>query len=366
MGKLEELKEKFLIWKNKRKILDKEKTIQVHKDINGELRDYYISDPTSESKAKYLSVVKLKEDYEKQHFVYRGVVSAANNAFGILETNCPIEEIVSTLAGNLCLQEILGEEYSSKARDRYYTKINESLELPENHYTYFTKPTIALGSIAKKENGDFVISETVSIEVEEKLKKEREEANRKKALTNKEFIVMDFGDGMMQVKEDCWLSKEDKMVYCGINKEALYYRYKPDFSKKLNDGTYVYIGILQLGEGKGEKRAEDNVIELVKPYNYQHVVIWTNKLQLVEYFMNKKFDHLNFALGSLFTLQNIKQAKVGPNNQKILGGIGTNVEGLVETTFAIPENIESLVEKYLESDMNDIIDFNAYSSKSKK
>ncbi len=70
-------------------ISKKSKTIQAHKDVNGELRNYYISDSKSESKAKFISVVKIKEDYEKHIFIYQGVVLGANNAIGILESNIP-------------------------------------------------------------------------------------------------------------------------------------------------------------------------------------------------------------------------------------------------------------------------------------
>ena len=348
MGKLEELKQKILKLKNKNKTLSKDdtKTIQAHKDVNGELRDYYISDYKSESKAKFTSVVKIKEDYEKHIFIYQGVVLGANNAIGILESNIPLDEMVSNLEGNLKFQEMLSEEYASMARDTYYKKIGESLELPENHYTYFTKPTFALGTFLRLEDGHYTFKSEISNQTEEMLKKEREEAHRKEMLTNKDFVNRDFGGGMVQAIEDCWMNQEKNgFSFNGINKDALYYQYKPFYSQKIED-KYVYIGTVQLGEATSQK--ESKVIQIMNPYVFPNVVLWTERKNLIEYFMEEKYNNLNFTLGEMLTNEWIENSKKGLKEQSYIGGLVIDENGLVKNVDTTPEVVKEFVETYLE------------------
>ena len=314
--------------------------------MNGELRNYYISDSKSESKAKFISVVKIKEDYEKHIFIYQGVVLGANNAIGILESNIPLDEIVSNLEGNLKFQEMLSEEYASMARDIYYKKIGESLELPKNHYTYFTKPTFALRTFLKLEDGHYTFKNEISNQTEEMLKKEREEVHRKEMLTNKDFVTHDFGGGMVQAIKDCWMYQEkNSFSFNGINKDALYYQYKPLFLQKMAD-KYVYIGPVQLGTSTSQK--DNKVIQIVNPYVFPNVVLWTERKNLIEYFMEEKYNNLNFTLGEMLTNEWIENSKKGLKDQSYIGGLVIDENGLVKNVDTTPEVVKEFVETYLE------------------
>lgn len=153
MKKQESLKQKWTLLKAKllkRGISpDDSRTLQAHKDSQGLLRDYYISNTYLQNGASYTCVNAIMEDIENNRFIYRGMLQGADNAIGIIESNVPLSEIVASPDGNIKFQEMLLAENSAKVRNQYYRKIGEKQEPLENHSTYFGKPDFVLGTILK-------------------------------------------------------------------------------------------------------------------------------------------------------------------------------------------------------------------------
>ena len=158
----EELKRKWTLLKAKLlkgKISPEDtRTIQAHKDTQGNLRDYYIANPYLQDSATYDSVNPIMEDYENHRFVYRGIMRGADNAIGVLESNIPLSEIVASPNGNIMLQEILSEKNATKVRDQYYQAIGEKLGTSKGHMTHFNKPDFVLGTILTDERGQFTFA----------------------------------------------------------------------------------------------------------------------------------------------------------------------------------------------------------------
>ena len=122
MKRLEKLKEKLKNFGKKQKTLspDDPDTIQARRDGAGNLRDYYILTPRLQKGIAYNAVLPITEDYENHYFAYRGLISGADNAIGIIESNIPLNEIVANIEGNKLLQEMLKEENARAKRNEYY------------------------------------------------------------------------------------------------------------------------------------------------------------------------------------------------------------------------------------------------------
>ena len=128
---------------------DDPRTLQAHKDAQGNLRDYYVANPYLQEGTSFNCVTPIIEEINR--YVYRGIVLGADNATGIIESNVPLEEIVASPSGNIKLQEMLSQENAVAARDRYYGKIGEPQGPLEKHSTHFGKPDFPLGTILKGE-----------------------------------------------------------------------------------------------------------------------------------------------------------------------------------------------------------------------
>jgi len=346
--KLEEFKRKLTLFKAKLlrgKISpDDTRTIQVHPDTSGALREYYIKNPYLQEESCFGSVLKLKKDFQNNNFVYRGIVKGADNAIGILQSNVELSEIVSDPHGNVLFQEILSQENAEKRRTEYYDKIGESQDRVKGHDSYYANPDFVLGTILKDKNGKFTYSSEVGQDVEQLLADEREEDKKNELMRNKESVEINVGRGFVIAKQNCWLEQGKKINYAGINASALYYKYEPQKVLKTDDNKYVYLGTAQIGEPKKVKE-EGAPIQLVTPFVYEDVILWTEGKNLTEYFLNKKLEGLNLALGEIFLNERLKDADY-QEEESFIGGIVLDENGKCKSTQNIPETVRETIKEY--------------------
>ena len=365
----EELKRKWTLLKAKLlkgKISPEDtRTIQAHKDTQGNLRDYYIANPYLQDSATYDSVNPIMEDYENHRFVYRGIMRGADNAIGVLESNIPLSEIVASPNGNIMLQEILSEKNATKVRDQYYQAIGEKLGTSKGHMTHFNKPDFVLGTILTDERGQFTYTHEIAKDIEETLHQEREQLKKEEVMRDKDSVELDLGGGMIVAKQNCWMEQGKGIQFAGINKDALYYQYMPKQPIQTEDNKYVYIGRTQIGQPTKIHQQAGEPIQFVSPDIYEDVVLWTEGKNLVQYFLNKKCEGLNFALGEAFTNWNLEQIQRGEEQQRYLGGLTIDEDGKCKIIQSIPKSVKEVVETYFEQKGNEqekntnIIDFRA-------
>ena len=365
----EELKRKWTLLKAKLlkgKISPEDtRTIQAHKDTQGNLRDYYIANPYLQDSATYDSVNPIMEDYENHRFVYRGIMRGADNAIGVLESNIPLSEIVASPNGNIMLQEILSEKNATKVRDQYYQAIGEKLGTSKGHMTHFNKPDFVLGTILTDERGQFTYTHEIAKDIEETLHQEREQLKKEEVMRDKDSVELDLGGGMIVAKQNCWMEQGKGIQFAGINKDALYYQYMPKQPIQTEDNKYVYIGRTQIGQPTKIHQQAGEPIQFVSPDIYEDVVLWTEGKNLVQYFLDKKFAGLNFALGEAFTNWNLGQIQRGEEQQRYLGGLTIDENGECKIIQSIPKSVKEVVETYFEQKGNEqekntnIIDFRA-------
>lgn len=341
------------------------RTIQVHKDVQGNFRNYYISNKYLQDSSAYTAVNSILEDYENHRFVYRGFIQGADNAIGVLEANVPLSEIVASPNGNVLLQKILLEENATRVCNQYYEAIGEKLEPLKDHTTYFGKPDFVLGTILADKKGQYTYSESIGPDIEERLQQEREQDKREESMRDKASVVMDLGQGMVVSEQDCWLEQGNGIQFAGVNKDALYYQYVPKQPIQTEDNKYVYVGKVQIGQPTKMNQQAGEPIQFVRPDTYENVVLWTEGENLVQYFLNKKFAGLNFVLGKNFTNYDIKNAEKGSKQEAYLGGLTIDENGECKMVQNIPESVKKAVEEYLEQKGNEqgrdtnIIDFKA-------
>lgn len=365
----EELKRKWTLLKAKLlkgKISPEDtRTIQAHKDTQGNLRDYYIANPYLQDSATYDSVNPIMEDYENHRFVYRGIMRGADNAIGVLESNIPLSEIVASPNGNIMLQEILSEKNATKVRDQYYQAIGEKLGTTKGSMTHFNKPDFVLGTILTDERGQFTYTHEIAKDIEETLHQEREQLKKEEVMRDKDSVELDLGGGMIVAKQNCWMEQGKGIQFAGINKDALYYQYMPKQPIQTEDNKYVYIGRTQIGQPTKIHQQAGEPIQFVSPDIYEDVVLWTEGKNLVQYFLDKKFAGLNFALGEAFTNWNLGQIQRGEEQQRYLGGLTIDEDGKCKIIQSIPKSVKEVVETYFEQKGNEqekntnIIDFRA-------
>jgi len=322
------------------------RTLQAHEDSQGILRDYYISNRYLQNGATIKTVNVVVEDFANNRFIYRGMIPNADNAIGVIESNVPLAEIVASPDGNIKLQQMLAEENTTTVRNKYYSSIGEKLEPLENHMTYFGKPDFPLGKILRGKKGDFTFTSEISADIEKMLYQEREEIKREEKLRNKESIQIDLGGGMVVAKQNCWLEQENGIQFAGINENALYYNYSPEEVIKTDDGKYVYIGKTQIGEADNTVIEPGKPIQFIRPFTYKNVVLWTERKNLIQYFLEEKFNGLNLTLGEIFTNDNIKEQEK-KQEQIYIGGITKDNEGNCKRIKDIPEEVVETIKKYM-------------------
>ena len=323
---------------------DDTRTIQVHPDINGNLTEYYVSNPILQESVRYGSVTAIKEDYENKRFVYLGIVSSADNALGIIESNVSISELVANPYGNDKLFEML--KNAEEVRDYYYDKIGEYRGPDEGHISHFFKPTFILGTIVKQEDGKFYYNSQSSPDIEKMLEDERNRNKKEELLREESAVEYKLGKSAVVAKRDCWIDQNNGLEYAGINMDALFFKYKPGKPVKTKDGKYVYKGSIKFGEKRFISDSNNKSFEIVNPIEYKDVIIWTDGYSLLQYFMDKKFEGLKWSLGELFTTSRIELSKANKDN--FIGGLRINENGICEFDKTVPATVrfaESMLEE---------------------
>lgn len=364
--RIEELKKQMMLLKAKllKKGIspDDTRTLQAHADGQGDKRDYYISNPYLQKDSSYKCVNPIIEDESNNRYVYRGLVRGADNAIGVIESNVSISEIVASPSGNIKFQDMLSGENAMQVCKQYYRKIGESEERLTGHFSNFGKPDFVLGTILKGENGEFTFTDEIQSDIEQMLEEEREEIQRESTMREKDSVQIDLGGGLVVAQQDCWMEQGKKIRFAGINKDALLYAYEPDKTIKTDDGKYVYVGTTQIGRRNVVKKNPNEPIQFVKPFIYEDVVFWTDNKNLIQYFLDYKFQNLNFALGETFSNGTIK------NSQKddlplFIGGISLDEQGECISIQEIPDSVEKAVQEYLKDrteQKSHIINFEDY------
>lgn len=331
-------------------------TLQAHRDGEGQYRDYYIENGYLQEGTGYTCVREILADSINQKYIYIGLVQGADNAEGVLESNIPLHEIVANINGNIALQEILSKSKATAARSRYYDRIGEEEEPLENHYLYFGKPGFPLGRIEKGPNGKFKIIDESTQEVEAILEGMREEDEEIEAMQETDSIEFNLGKGLVVAKQDCWLEPGKGIQFGGINSSAIQYEFIGGKSIKTSDGKYAYIGEVKLGRGK-TKQLEDGKIKFITPSTHRNVVVWSDKNNIIQYFLEKKFAGLVQALGETFTDLSLSSAQV-EDGISYIGGITLDEEGKCNRTKEIPESVKEAIRKEKkEAEQSNIISF---------
>ena len=173
------------------------------------------------------------------------MVNGADNAIGVLESNIPIDEIVSNPNGNMLFEKILSRKNATKARNRFYNLIDEEIAPLKNHSSFFGKPDFSLGTIIQTENGKFKYTKDVSEKTEKIMSQERKIEDPK---TNDKTIQINPGNGIPILNQDCWMEQTKGIDYVGIGENATYYKYSPEVSTETDDEKFVYVGKLKIGE----------------------------------------------------------------------------------------------------------------------
>lgn len=323
------------------------RTLQAHPDSQGISRDYYVSNPYLQGDASYAAVNAIIEDPINNRFVYRGLVLGADNAIGVIESNVPLSEIVASPDGNIKLQEMLSSSNAIAARNQYYDKIGENKEPLEKHTTFFGKPDFVLGTITKGRKEDYTFNSEISSEIEEQLHNEREEDKKAALLRNSNSVELDIGGGIVVARQDCWLEQENGIQFAGTNKDALLYKFSPGSPIQTDDKQYyVQVGKAQIGETKKSEVSSNGTISYIPPFKYKEVIVWTKAKNLIQYFLDKKGENLNFVLGDIFTSENIKKS-IKNGEPTFIGGIVIDEEGKCKRSDEIPESVKETVKKHL-------------------
>lgn len=324
-------------------------TIQARLDAEGTYRNYYIADGYIQNligPANYTSIVPIIEDEEKGKFVYRGLVGGANNATGVIESNVPISEIVASPYGNEVFTQMLSGKNALSVCQNYYEQIGESLDPIKGGTSYFGKREFPLGTITKDKKGRFSYVSSVSQEIENLLEEGRNEEDRISAMQEEDSIQMKLGNGLTVARQDCWMEQGKGIKFNGINADALFYQFTPGQPIKTDDGTYVYVGDLSIGKSNIERQDGNQPIKFISPFIYENVVLYTEGKNLIQYFMNNKLQGLNFALGRVFTNDNVK-IHSKDNSPNIIGGIYLDENGECQVNKNIPESVKEVADRYL-------------------
>ena len=203
------------------------RTIQRHKGAGGGT-DYYILSGYLQKGESFTNVVTEKADTQNGIFIYRGIVQGADNAVGIIESNVPLSEVVSSPYGNETFMKMLSEENSANARNNYYLQNGLPTERLEGHYTFWANSTFYLGKIIREYNGRYSFNNfDISKDVYDILKKEREEKNEKARLRSDAAVHISIGNGIVVANMDCSLydSGNEGLGISGTNIEAIPYKY---------------------------------------------------------------------------------------------------------------------------------------------
>lgn len=114
LKRLEEIKSFLAI---KPKLMAPEPLITAHKDGDKHTSYYFEGGKAQEENdyAHFNSSILIKEEQREdgsKSYLYRGIISGAGNAVGMIETEIPLEEIVKTRQGSRVFTKMLSKEYA--------------------------------------------------------------------------------------------------------------------------------------------------------------------------------------------------------------------------------------------------------------
>lgn len=328
---------------------DDTRTIQKHVRHDN-TADYFIASPDLNNGESFLSVTTIKEDREKQEFAYKGISTGGDNVIAVIESNVPLEEIVSSPYGNEALQQMLSEQNAAKARDSYYKSKGLSTERLEGHASYFSNPTIGLGTIIRNPKGRYSFNNTISADIEEMLANERAYADDVSKLRDPNAVEVEISPDWVVAKQDCFLIPDNKggTGIEGTNSEAIHYRYTGLNTTKTKNGEYyITIGDLRIGDKR--LTSEDGKVDFSKSFIYHNVVLYTTDNNIIHYYLNKVDNEINFALGDICTLHRIKQLQPDDNGQIFIGGITLDKDGKATVIMDVPEVIKETAQNMVEN-----------------
>ena len=332
-----------------------ERTVQKHPNASGGI-DYYIKSPILPIGARFSSVYLMPKD--GQRYAYKGI-SSADNAIGVLESNVPLDEIVSSPYGNEALQSIISEENATVARDNYYKSKGLPTEPLEGHLTHFSNPTFALGTILRDEKGRYSYYSTISDRTEQILQNERDEDAEMSRLRDSKAVEVEISPGWVVAKQDCVLIPDNKggTGIAGTNSEAIPYKYTGLNTTKTEKGEYhITIGDLRLGNKS--LTSVDGKVDFSKSYLYHNAVLYTTGDNIIHYCLNKGDNEINFALGELFTLYRMNRLEADEKGQLFIGGITLDEDGKAKVINDVPEVVKKIAQNMAEKGIQDkIIEF---------
>ena len=328
---------------NKKIKPDDNRTIQKHKDA-GDGFSYYIASPYLQDNSNFSSVVEIIA--ENGRHVYQGVVGGADNAIGWIESNVPLEEIVSNPYGNETFLKMLSESNATEVRNEYYKKHGLSTERLEGHMTYWSNPHFVLGTITKDKNGKYSFDDSIGLDIEERLSKEREITQKKEVLQNPDDIYIKVSPNMVIAYEGCEIyNGKGGLGIKGVNSEGIAYSYDIFYTTKTEDHSVLSIGNLQVGYDSKITR-EKGKQKLTKENEYFNVAIWSQDQNLIQYFIKKEQCEFVRAIGSLITIEKLEN--LNQDDVMILGGITLDSEGKCMIEDQIPQSVKDAVKQYLE------------------
>ena len=332
------------------------RTIQKHSHAEGGI-DFYVENIYLRNEASFIDVQIIKEDTKIQRYVYKGIVGAAKNAIGIIETNVPLAEIVANPYGNIKLLEMLSAENAMQVCNEYYVKIGEPPYPLKGHTTYLGKPTFVLGTFLKEGKHSFSYTDHIAYDIEEILEEQRNELKRIEEMREKDSVEVDLGGGTVIAKQDCWLEQGKQISFAGINTQALYWKYTPDKPIPIENGKYyLQIGSLQIGKSEVSKQENKKFLKFTNPYVYENVVLFTREKNLIRYFLEDKLYGLDYTLGNIFNTYRINENEKKfanlfqevENDLPIIGaGIEIGKDGIVKETDNIPEIVVKSIKEAL-------------------
>ncbi len=267
--------------------------------------DYYIENPLLQyalGNPSYCSVRVLHKNEEKNIYVYIGVVKGADNAIGMLQTDKPIEEILSSPQGNDLLTQILQKDYAEKQLQASWKE--QGIVENEKDIRFF-QPSFNLGNISSKHNY-FEISSEITPEIKKLLETEKEKAGKIQERISEKDVL--FKNGEMVIGnayiERILNNKSNAKNYKGSNSRAVPYTYSNVKLLKQTDNSYFYIGKLSTGNNKKTNESKKIISLENNEMVYNNTVIELPKpldVIITEYHLE-----INSAIGQAFSDDNLK------------------------------------------------------------
>lgn len=301
--------------------------IKPHIDSDGKHTSYFFDkaeDQRNNDFAAFGSSLKLKEIQKSdgsKSLLYIGTISGAGNAVGIIETEHPLEEIVKTEQGSKTLTQMLSKEYAMPKAYEQWDSENFQYDKSSTMGYFVNNPVFYLGKI--QGTRDFELNENISQEArEEMLRIERENQIESKRRSKEDMLFGGPESAIYVGDTNCYRNQTPfKIEYCGVNQEALKYRYNNPTKISGKGAPYVYSGTLLIGKPTGMTIPDEGL------KSFRKVIVSMDKPIDMVFVEDSIFSHQ--ALGKMFSERNVE------SEEHYLGHIKTDESGHYE--FQEPE-----------------------------